>query len=138
MRHKTLQELEGDDWGEPKHTTWMVKECCRLRRVPLKDFTVGNLRLMTGQEIGLDYLVPLAIEVLSDNPLVEGSYYPGDLLSNVIEVSEEFWSQHPELQQKVKHIVQQALTQIEAGDADEMDEKDLLEFKQRLIQKAQR
>jgi CDI immunity proteins len=66
---KSLQELENKDWDEPHFDSFLVQECHRLCHVPLKDFTTEDLRIMIGQNIGLDYLIHLAIEKLKQNPL---------------------------------------------------------------------
>lgn len=95
---KTLEELDGQDWGEPTFPSSLVMNCHRLRRVPLGEFTVEDLRLMIGQQISLEYLVPLALEQLAANPFAEGNYYPGDLLMNVAKVPQAFWDEHPQLQ----------------------------------------
>ncbi len=47
-RECTLQELEGSDWGEPEYGSHLVTTCHRLRRTPVRDFIVGELRIMTG------------------------------------------------------------------------------------------
>jgi len=70
QRIKTLQELEGHDWGEPNFPSHLVITCHTLRRKPLRDFTVEDLRIMIGQNIGLNYLIPLAIEHLGSSPRV--------------------------------------------------------------------
>ena len=67
-RHKSLQDLEGVDWGEPTFPSHLVTTCHRLHRTPLQDFTVEDLRIMIGQQMGLPYLVPLALERLRVNP----------------------------------------------------------------------
>jgi hypothetical protein len=64
-RSKSLQQFDGEDWGEPTFDSHLVSECHRLHRVPLRDFTVEDLRITIGQQIGLDYLIPLALERLS-------------------------------------------------------------------------
>jgi CDI immunity proteins len=94
---KTLDELEGVEWGEPTFHSALVIECHRLRKVPLKEFTVGNLRVLIGQKISLEYLVPLALQKLGENPFVMGNFYQGDLLVNVLGIPNEFWTQHQEL-----------------------------------------
>ncbi|MEO7715494.1 MAG: contact-dependent growth inhibition system immunity protein [Capsulimonas sp.] len=83
MLSKTLQDLDGVDWGEPDYPSHLVTECHRLRTVPLKDFTAGNLRILIGQKFSLDYLVPLALMLLVNEPFVEGDYYEGDLLGPI-------------------------------------------------------
>lgn len=108
QRDKTLQELEGQDWGEPPFPSHLVRTCHALRRKPLRDFTVEDLRIMIGQNISLTYLIPLAIEQLQRDPLVSGDYYPGDLLQNVLRVKSDFWETQPLLRRAVQEIVVQS------------------------------
>jgi len=49
---RTLEELEGERWGEATYPSHLVNECHRLRTVPLRLFTIENLRIMLGQNIG--------------------------------------------------------------------------------------
>ena len=107
-KSKSLHELQKEDWGEPTFDSHLVHECHRLRRVPLKDYNVEDLRIMIGQNIGLNYLMPLAIEKLEQNPLAEGDYYAGDLLVNVLLVEARFWSQFPTLMSKASKIAEKA------------------------------
>ena len=96
MSGKTLDELEGIVWGEPTFDSHLVTTCCRLRTKPIDEFTVEELRIMIGQKIGLDHLMPLAIVALERDPLAEGDHYPGDLLANVVGCGEWLRS-HPNL-----------------------------------------
>ncbi|HKY41903.1 MAG TPA: contact-dependent growth inhibition system immunity protein [Pyrinomonadaceae bacterium] len=116
---KTLEELDGEDWGAPEYPSRLVTNCHRLRRVPLKDFVIEDLRLMIGQQFSLEYLVPVALDRLEDDPFAEGDFYPGDLLNNVLGVSCAFWEQHPESLQRLEHIVEKARAQIGARVEDE-------------------
>ncbi len=70
-RTKSLQELDGRDWSEPTYPSHLVNECLRLRRTPLCNFSIEDLRIMIGQNIGLAYLVPLALERLHDDPFAK-------------------------------------------------------------------
>ena len=94
---KTLEELEGDVWPYDEFGSHVVEKSQRLRKVPIRDLSVEDLRLLIGQKIGLHFLVPLAIEHLNSNPLVSGNYFRGDLLKMVLAVPEEFWIMHPSL-----------------------------------------
>jgi contact-dependent growth inhibition (CDI) system CdiI-like immunity protein len=105
QRTKTLQELEGQDWGEPNFPSHLVTTCHALRRKPLRDFTVEDLRIMIGQNIGLQYLVPLAVEHLRRDPFVAGDFYEGDLLAAVLLVDLTFWHEQPQLRKAVQEIV---------------------------------
>ena len=84
VKSYTLTELEGEDWGEPPFPSHLVTECHRLRKVPIGDFTVENLRIMIGQNIGLDHLIPMTMQVLRRDPLASGDFFEGDLLQSVI------------------------------------------------------
>lgn len=91
-RYKTIEILEKRNFGEPNEApTNMVKRCLQLCKIPLDQFTVEDLRLMIGQEFSLRYLVPLAIENLKTDIFVEGDFFPGDLLKNVLSVDVRFW-----------------------------------------------
>jgi hypothetical protein len=104
-RTKCLQELEHDDWGEPTFSSHLVTTCHRLRRKPLSEFSVEDLRILIGQGIGLRFLMPLAIDRLEQEPLVEGDFYPGDLLTAVLRTDESFWAGHPECLKRARTIV---------------------------------
>jgi hypothetical protein len=109
-RNKTLQQLEGEDWGEPQFDSHLVTECHRLRRVLLRDFTTEDLRITIGQNIGLEHLVPLALERLQQDPFAEGACYPCDLLVNVLGSEAQFWQGHPELREQVIAITERAIS----------------------------
>lgn len=93
---KTIEELDGDRWGPPEYGSHLVQEAHRLRSVPLGELTVENLRLLLGQQIGTQWLMPLALGRLNVDPLAEGDFYPGDLLIGVLETDATYWSSHPE------------------------------------------
>ena len=93
-KQKTLENLEKSNWGEPTYDSYLVKTCHKLRRKPLEEFETEDLRIMIGQNIGLDYLIPLALETLKENILAEGHMYEGDLLNSVLTSEKEFWQKN--------------------------------------------
>lgn len=103
--NKSLSEILGPLTKDSTDSSALVTTCLALYEKPLRDFTVEDLRVMIGQSIGLEFLVPLAIEVLDENPFVEGDYYPGDLLSMVMKVEPGFWQTHQDLYWSVSEIV---------------------------------
>lgn len=90
-RQRTLEDLENDVWEESIHTTGVILTCLKLRQKPLNNFGTEDLRLMIGQNLGLTYLIPLAIEILQKDILAEGDYYEGDLLINVLRSNKAYW-----------------------------------------------
>jgi hypothetical protein len=111
---KTLEQLDGQEWGEPEWQSHLVQECHRLRRVPLREFTLADLRIMIGQGIGLEYLAPLALHALTDDPLLDAELYAGDLLSALLQSAAVFWSAHPELRAALGSVVESARVRLDA------------------------
>lgn len=103
-KNNSLQQLEKTDWGEPGYPSHLVKTCHRLHRKPLSEFTTEDLRIMIGQNFGLKYLIPMAIETLRENPFASGDLYDGDLLRSVLQVKPQFWRENPDLWVEVGFI----------------------------------
>ena len=80
----------------------------RLRRTPIEEFTTEDLRIAIGQDVGLPHLIPLAIEILEENPLAHGDHYPGDLLKSVLVVNSLFWRTRADLRAVVETILLRA------------------------------
>lgn len=94
----TLEELDGQRWGDPPaDATYLISTVHRLRRKPIAELTVEDLRVLINQQVGLRWLVPRALEVLREDPLAGGDLYPGDLMAAVRRVDESFWAAHPHL-----------------------------------------
>ena len=109
-RSRSLQQLGWQDWGEAAYDSHIVTECHRLRRVPLRDFKAEDLRITIGQNLGLEYLVPLALEQLQEDPFAEGAYFPGDLLVSVLGANGEFWRAHPDLREHAATVAERAIS----------------------------
>ncbi|MFY1597924.1 contact-dependent growth inhibition system immunity protein [Micromonospora sp. WMMD737] len=89
----TIEQRERDYWPDPgPDSTFLARRCTELRRKPMAEFTVEDLRLMLGQQIGVSDLLPLAVRVLLHDPLAEGDYYRGDLLLTVLRLPDSAWS----------------------------------------------
>ncbi|WP_172894120.1 contact-dependent growth inhibition system immunity protein [Micromonospora purpureochromogenes] len=89
----TIEQLEREISPDPgPNATSLARRCTDLRRKPLVELTVEDLRIMLGQEIGVPALLPRAVQVLLHDPLAKGDYYPGDLLSNVLQLPDTAWS----------------------------------------------
>ena len=105
-RRKSLEALEQQDWGDPVTApTNLIQRCIELSKVPVDIFTLSDLRLMIGQQFGLPFLMPIAIERLQDDMFVEADYYEGDLLSNVLEVNAEFWKTNQSYWVQLHHLI---------------------------------
>jgi len=112
---KTLQDLDGEDWGGPPYPTSLVETCHRLRRVPLRDFADEDLRIMIGQDIGLDYLIPLALDRVEDEPWLCATFYDGDMLWYLIK-RVTYWPTHASEKARFDRVVDRAIDTYLASD----------------------
>lgn len=98
-KFKSLDSLEKTNWPVDD-TTNLIKRVTSLRKVPLNQFTTEDLRLIIGQDVSLDYLIPLALERLEEYAFIGGDYYEGDLLVQVSKIDEGFWNRNRLLKKK--------------------------------------
>lgn len=113
-RYKWLENLEKDAWGSPTYGSHLVTTVYKLRKVPLNEFTIENLRIMIGQNVGLLYLIPLAIERLTEYLFCEGDFYEGDLLEVVLRADPKFWKQNFSLWQQVYNLINPVLDDLDS------------------------
>ena len=106
-QYKSLEILENDVWDDLKEfPTGLVERCYKLRKKPLNEFTNEDIRTMIGQQIGLPYLIPLAIEILKKDLLAEGDLYRGAVLESVVKVDVLFWKQNTQLWTQLNDLIE--------------------------------
>jgi hypothetical protein len=113
-RQKSLESLEKKTWPalSSDEGSYLIRTCNSLRKKQLQDFTTEDLRIMIGQEIGLYFLIPLAIETLTDNLFAEGDYYEGDLLKSVLDVNTKFWDDNKDYWQQLNDLIKDRRQEI--------------------------
>jgi len=110
---KSLKNLENRDMGEPStEYPSLVNKVLKLRKIPLNQFSVEDLRLMIGQNKGLPYLIQLSLDVLKEDLFAEGDFYPGDLLQNILKVPALFWTEDKELWQDIHGLIKDRMEEI--------------------------
>jgi CDI immunity proteins len=106
-KNQTIEVLENKNYGDPDDApSDMVRNCLRLCRTPLAEFTASDLRLMIGQQFALAWLLPLAINHLKQDIFLEATFFPGDLLKNVLKVTPGIWKEHPDLWMAVNTLIE--------------------------------
>ena len=122
-KDKTINQLQGKPISRPpEYESHLVKRCFELSNKKLKYFSPEDLRIMIGQSIGLEYLVPMAIEILREEPFIEADFYEGDLFLNVLKVEKTFWEGNPMLKEEVLKIFRDNLTDFKRLDLDTQEE----------------
>lgn len=107
--NQSLQELEHSNWGNPQGGSSLENECLKLRRVPLIEFQGSDLLRMISQDIGIEYLIPMAIERLRVDPLADREEYPGSLLGALFEASSKYWDRNPNSRKETERIYDKIL-----------------------------
>ncbi|MFF1379120.1 contact-dependent growth inhibition system immunity protein [Streptomyces sp. NPDC058308] len=104
-RGSSLEELEGRRWpAPPADATPMVRNVHELRRRPVGTLEPHELARLIGQDVGLPWLLPLAVEILRDTApkQVEGGWFDDDLLYAVVTRKPEVWVAAPELARELR------------------------------------
>lgn len=101
----TLEDLLNKqvNWMKKEEGSYLIVTCNNLHKKVLSEFTIEDLRILIGQNIGLVFLVPMALKELENNILAEGDFYPGDLLKSVLRSDSKFWKRD---QQKWNALVE--------------------------------
>ncbi|MFM5981241.1 MAG: contact-dependent growth inhibition system immunity protein [Sphaerospermopsis kisseleviana] len=114
-QQKSLEQLEANYWGEsPEDAPRLVKECYKLRKKPIHALDTEEIRILISQEIGLNYVMPLAIKSLEKDILVAGDFYPGDLLLALLRIDSKTWGNHELLRQELKKIINNQINKLES------------------------
>ena len=108
----TLEQLENDVWPEPDVHTPLIDTCHRLRKIPIDDLSAGDVRMLMGQQIGVRHLAPVAVRLLDMDPMLDATFYPGDLLTTVLRADASHYRGFPELRNKLVSIASRAQQSI--------------------------
>jgi hypothetical protein len=98
---KSIGELENNFRAAYAFETGLVEKVHTYRKIPIQDLSVEQLRLLIGQNEGLDYLIPKAIQLLNTDILIEGDMYEGDLLCAVLSRDPSYWETHQENRSRI-------------------------------------
>jgi hypothetical protein len=111
-KQKTLENLEKEVWRQFDSDSRLVRRTKELRKIQLSSFTIEDLRLMIGQRISLDYLIPLALEALNEDLFAEGDLYKGDLLNSVLSIGTEFWDNNKDYWNELNELIKDKRLEI--------------------------
>lgn len=89
--NKSIEELENDYWGEPTFDSYVTATCHKARQKPIKWLSSEEIRCLIGQKIGLKFLLPIAVDILKNEPLIDVTYFKGDLLLTLLSLDINNW-----------------------------------------------
>lgn len=108
----SIEELEQDYWSEPTFDSYVVKTCHNAGKKPIKHLSYEEIRLLIGQKIGLSFILPTAIEILKIDPLIDVTYYEGDLLTAILRLNIDDWKYNQDELKTFAAILQENQSKI--------------------------
>jgi len=107
---RSLEDLTGLIEGDPDDApTPLIGWIRRSWKKPLSNLTDEEVGRLIGQRCGIPYILDLVWIKLRRDPLFEGGYYPGDVLSNLIRWDENNWKDRPEYQAELQSLYERAI-----------------------------
>ena len=134
-KNATIELLENDYWISPSiFPTDLVRKVFLLRKKSLSDLDSNDLRILISQNVGLKYVVSIAIETLEKNLLEEAFYYPGDLLVAVLDIPTDYWKENNLEKNKIISLLQKSKAfLIEKFDEDDEIDQGILKSIEKFI-----
>lgn len=130
---KTLTQLERDDWGPCTSESEIIQRLFRLRHKPLKLLALDDLRTAIHFGVGLNYVLPIVLDLLWNDPWLDSGNYTGDLLEAALRVGSDFYLSHPDYYRKVMGIAAEAVRVWDAMDTESREFSGVDEVSMRLL-----
>ncbi|MFK0046064.1 contact-dependent growth inhibition system immunity protein [Streptomyces sp. NPDC090741] len=113
---RPLDELDPPRWEPPAgDATHLVRKVHELRRIPLGELGPADLRTLISQQVALAYVLPLAVRLLLEEPLLDAHFYEGDLLLATVNVPASAWSLLPDLAARLRAVITALPQDVVAG-----------------------
>lgn len=107
---RSLDELDDVRSVDPIDApTSLVSDVIRSRRKPLRELEAFEIGQLVVQMEGVPWILDLVFPLLRRDPLFDGGYYPGDVLSNLIRADEDTWRDRPDYRQELAGLYRTAL-----------------------------
>lgn len=119
--NKSLEELENSFWEHNDFDSYVVQTVQAARKKPLRELSNEEIRVLTGQRVGLKYILPMAVSILKNEPLAEIRFFEGDLLECVLRLSPADWNDNPDELRELKSIIRENRTSFHGDIADMAD-----------------
>lgn len=110
---QSLEQLIGVDVGDPSDLdnapTPLVQNILKSWKKPMRHLTDFEIGALIVQHDGYPFLLDLVWPKLESDPLFDGGYFPGDVLSMLIAAKPEIWTDRLDYLARLKELYQLAL-----------------------------
>ena len=124
----TIEAIENDFWDNSEYPTTLVRRCHELMKKNLDLFEIEDYRILIGQNIALEILMPHALKILKENFFAEGDCYEGDLLNAVLKSDKNYWNEHVELKNEMIKLMEKNIEDLQNLDSLLQIDKHILEI----------
>ncbi|RAJ08785.1 hypothetical protein LX64_01439 [Chitinophaga skermanii] len=121
----SIEALENNYWQDIDFPTKLVSDVHALRKKKLTDLLPWEIMTAIGQEVGLEYTLPLAIELLKLGIGIEAKYYPGDLLKTVLQTKDDYWLAHKKNWEELMSLMEANILLLPGLDIDKNTLKEI-------------
>ncbi|MFF8828175.1 contact-dependent growth inhibition system immunity protein [Streptomyces sp. NPDC015131] len=123
---RTLDELDPPRWAPPgADATRLARRVHELRRIPLGAFTPADLRTLLTQQVAPTHVLPLAVRLLLQEPMLDAYFYEGDLLLAAVDTPVAAWALIPDLAAQLRAVIaalpETAVAGLPDGGAEKLD-----------------
>ena len=87
----SLKEKYGPYRSQVDLDSTLCWRCKTIWETPFTSLKPSDYRVLIDQNIALDEIVPIALSLLEENPLIEADLYRGDLLKSIFTIPKNFW-----------------------------------------------
>ena len=106
--NKSIEQLEGVCWLPPVFASNVILRAHAVRRKPLAQFTLPDISVALIQQVGVSYVIPMAIDVVEQDPFAASRFYEGDLLCALLQIPNDYWAAHEQLRDRVGRVYERA------------------------------
>jgi hypothetical protein len=110
---RSIEQLQCNGHTGTGSPSGIAARCDQFTRVPVKDLSTEQLRLLLSHDIGTVFLLDRTLQILEMDILADGDFYPGDLLSAVLNINRIHWENKPELAARLCRLLTQKRSAIQ-------------------------
>jgi len=94
-RTLSINEIRGGTEPPSEFQSSLIERHEAALATPLIKLSADQIALLVRQRTEPDLVVPLAVALLAEQPLLDAGLYPGDLFAAVLQLPADFWLSHP-------------------------------------------
>ena len=103
-RRQSIEDLSGYYWLAPETDSNVVLKSHGMRRKPLAELSLEDIRMGVIQQVGVSYLVPVALEVVERDPYAESLNFGAEITIALLDIPVEFWLTHEKLRDRLQRV----------------------------------